>query len=311
MAEKRAFVYGITGQDGRFLLDFLLAKGYEVGGAASGNAEGLAGKAKIYQIDLKGGGEEATACLDEFAPDEVYNLAGISAFRAVSEDPAGTFSVNATATVKMLAKMRGSFPKARFFQASSGKIFSGCGGRVDENSRPMPTNAYEISKLSAQMMVSLFREGGLHASSGILFNHESPLRTEEFVTRKITKAAAEISLGKKKGPLLLGNLDSVCDWGYAGDYVEAMWLMLQQEKPDDYVIATGEPHTVEEFCEAAFAHAGLDWKACVKTDPGYLRPSEVDMLCGDASKARQKLGWKPKVAFENLVKMMVDADLKA
>jgi len=268
----------------------------------------MEGVSRVYAADLAGAPEKYTRFITEFSPDEIYNLAAISSHRMITEKPAEAFAVNALAPVAMLSEISKMGKKPRFLQASTAYIFEGMEGKVDEKSVPCPTGTYGISKLASHLMVKHFCSQGLFACNAILFNHESPRRGTDFVTRKITRAAAEFSKGKRSEPLLLGNLDSQRDWGFAGDYVEAMWLMLQQAKPDDYVIATGESHSVHDFCEAAFSHVGLGWKEYVKTDSSLVRKSET-RLQASTGKARKELGWAPKVKFKELVHMMVDADM--
>ncbi|HIH30580.1 TPA: GDP-mannose 4,6-dehydratase [Candidatus Micrarchaeota archaeon] len=305
---KKALIYGITGQDGSYLADLLLKRGYEIAGAANADASPNK-KAKYFKVDLGGKEEEYIAPISEIAPDEVYYLAGISSHAAIAANPAFAFRVNAVAPIAIMESIEKNYPKARFFHASSAYIFEGREGRVDEKTYPKPIGPYGISKLCAHMMAIHFRKNGLFACNGILFNHESPVRPKEYVTRKITLAAAEIKNGLRKEPLVLGNLDAKRDWGFAGDYVEAMWLMLQQKQPDDYVIATGESHSVREFCEAAFSHLGMDYKKHIKTDSNLVRREEQN-LSASTSKASIVLGWRPKVGFKELVHMMVDADMK-
>ena len=303
---KKALVYGISGQDGHYLSGLLLEKGYEVAGAARGERpEGFAGK--FYSVDFAGDLEDVISPLDGFAPDEVYNLAGISNPREADADPALAFKVNSECVKGILSRLQGSLPSARFFQASSAYMF-GKAGKVDERTAPAPTGAYGESKLAAHLAVAKARGEGAYACSGILFNHESPLRTKEFVTRKISLGAAQFSLGMRAEPITLGNLDVRRDWGFAGDYVEAMWLMLQQKEPDDYVIATGESHTVREFCQEAFSHIGMEYEGKVISDPGIARRNEQD-VSADSGKIRRALGWKPRMSFKQLVGMMVDADI--
>ena len=304
---KRALIYGIFGQDGHYLSKLLSSKGYEVAGVSRKARAGSDGK--IYCADLAGEPEDFLAPIGDFSPDEIYSLAGISSHREIGENPSLTFRVNAAAPIAMLQKIAGMEKKPRFFNASTAYIFAGRGGTVDEGTALMPCGIYGISKLASHLMAVHFRKQGLFACNGILFNHESPRRSEDFVTRKITAAAAAFKLGRRKEPLALGNLDAQRDWGYAGDYVEAMWLMLQQKEPDDYVIATGESHSVREFCQEAFSHVGLDWEKYVKTDQSLVRPEEA-ALSADISRARHKLGWKPRVNFKELVSMMVEEDLR-
>jgi GDPmannose 4,6-dehydratase len=249
--------------------------------------------------------------LEAIQPDEVYNLAAQSHVKVSFEMPEYTTDVTAMGVLRVLDAVRELSPKTRVYQAGSSEMF----GLIQENPQTErtpfhPRSPYGVSKVFGHWMAVNYREGyGMHVSNGILFNHESPRRGENFVTRKITMGLAAIRKGKAR-ELRLGNLDAQRDWGFAKDYVEAMWLMLQQEKPDDYVIATGETHSVREFLEEAFAYAGLDWKDFVKVDPKYFRPAEVDLLLGDPSKAKRILGWEPKVTFKALVRLMVDADME-
>ncbi len=304
---KKALIYGISGQDGFYLSKLLSEKGYLVAGAAREKCAPPYAQ-KAYAADLAGKPGEFLFPITDFSPDEIYNLAGISSQQEAEATPLLAARVNAEAVKRMLECMQKSCPNSRFFQASSAYIHSGV-GVVDEKRKPAPSTIYGKTKLAAQLHVKEARERGMFACCGILFNHESPRRGGNFVTRKITMGAARIKLGLAKS-IALGNLDAKRDWGFAGDYVEAMWLMLQQQKPDDFVIATGESHSVREFCELAFSHVGMDYKKYVKSDAAYLRPAEVDMLLGNASKAKEKLGWKPKTGFSALVSMMVDEDLK-
>lgn len=320
----KALITGITGQDGSYLAEFLLAKGYEVYGiirrSSSFNTARIDG---IYQdphtlgakLHLAYGDLNDASSLNRIIrtvrPDEIYNLGAQSHVRVSFDIPEYTAEITALGTVRLLEAIRESGLKPRFYQASSSEMF----GKVQEvpqrETTPFyPRSPYGAAKVYAHWITVNYREAyDLFACSGILFNHESPRRGETFVTRKITKAAARIKLGLQR-ELFLGNLDAKRDWGYAGDYVEAMWLMLQQDRPDDYVVATGETHTVREFLDVAFGHLGLDWQRHVQIDPRYYRPTEVDLLIGDASKARRELGWKPTVDFHQLAVMMVDADLE-
>jgi GDPmannose 4,6-dehydratase len=320
----KALITGITGQDGSYLAEFLLGKGYEVHGIIrrastfnTGRLEGIyadphqsGSRLKLHYGDLSD-----ASCLarliEKIAPGEVYNLAAQSHVRVSFDTPEYTTDITATGAVRLLEAIRETGLKPRFYQASSSEMF----GQVQEipqrETTPFyPRSPYGCAKVYAHWITVNYRESyGLFACSGILFNHESPRRGETFVTRKITRAVAHIKAGLQDA-LYLGNLDAKRDWGYAKEYVEAMWLMLQQDEPDDYVIATGETHSVAEFLEVAFTHAGLDWRKYVKTDPRYLRPAEVDLLIGDASKAREKFGWQPKTTFKDLAKLMVDADIQ-
>jgi len=303
---KSALIYGILGQDGHYLSKFLSEKGYSVAGVSRTGA--ILPGAKAYAADLSGESKQYLFPIDDFSPDEIYNLAGISNPRVADADPSLASKVNAMPAAEILKKILDEKSKARFFQASSCYMFSGS-QKVSESTAPSPGGAYGRSKLEAHLAVAEARKKGAYACSGILFNHESPLRTLEFATRKISSAAAEFSLGRRTEPLLLGNLDVSRDWGFAGDYVEAMWLMLQQEAPGDYVIATGKPHTVRDFCMEAFSYVGLDYEKHVQVDKRLIRASETNMVA-DISKIESIIGWKPKTDFRTLVRMMVDADVE-
>lgn len=320
---KKAFLTGITGQDGSYLAEFLLSKGYEVHGivrrtstfnrsrldAVWSDPQLADTRLFLHYGDLSDSGS-MTRLLLRIQPDEIYNLGAQSHVRVSFDNPEYTLDVNLTGTVRLLEAIRDTGIHPRFYQASSSEMY----GKVREvpqtETTPFyPRSPYAVSKVAAYWATVNYRESyGLHVSNGILFNHESPRRGEGFVTRKITRAVAHILAGLQD-KLYLGNLEAKRDWGYAKEYVEAMWLMLQQEQPDDYVIATGETHSVEEFLTEAFGHAGLDWRKHVEHDPRYLRPAEVDLLIGDSSKARRKLGWQPKTTFKELVRIMVDADI--
>lgn len=316
---KTALITGITGQDGAYLARLLLSKGYQVYGAFRRSSVlnlerldylGIRERVELVPLDLLDL-SGIVRVLDRVKPDEVYNLAAQS-FVAVSfEQPVVTGDITGLGAVRMLEGIRLVNPKIRFYQASSSEMFGKVQAVPQNEKIPFyPRSPYAAAKLYAHWMTVNYREAyGIFACSGILFNHESPLRGLEFVTRKITHAAARIKAGLER-ELRLGNLEARRDWGYAPEYVEAMWLMLQQDEPDDYVIATGETHSVREFAEAAFAAVNLDWREYVKTDPAFYRPAEVDLLVGDASKAKEKLGWCPKVTFQELVGIMVEADLE-
>jgi GDPmannose 4,6-dehydratase len=321
---KKALITGITGQDGSYLAELFLGKGYEVHGIIrrastfnTGRLEGIyadphSGRARLFLHygDLSDASALARL-MAKIQPAEVYNLAAQSHVRVSFDSPEYTTDVTATGAVRLLEAIRETGVPARFYQASSSEMF----GKVreipqTENTAFYPRSPYGCAKVYAYWITVNYRESyGLHASNGILFNHESPRRGETFVTRKITRAVAQILAGLQD-KLYLGNLDAKRDWGYAKEFVEAMWRMLQQEHPDDYVIATNETHSIREFLDAAFGHVGRDWKQHVEIDPRYYRPAEVDLLIGDYSKARQKLGWEPKTKFVDLVKLMVDADIK-
>ena len=313
---KRALVTGITGQDGSYLAELLIEKGYEVWGvvrrASTENATRIAhlrDRLTLVQADLLDQRSLIDA-VERAQPDEVYNLAAMTFVPTSWQQPVLTAEFDALGVVRILEAIRQVRPTARFYQASSSEMF----GRVREvpqsEATPFyPRSPYGVAKVYGHHITVNYRESyGLFACSGILFNHESPRRGKEFVTRKVTDGVARIHLGLQP-ELRLGNLEARRDWGFAGDYVEAMWLMLQQAEPDDYVVATGESHTVAELAELAFRHVGLDWKQHVQEDPSLKRPAEVDLLVGDATKARAKLGWKPRVSFAELVGMMVDADI--
>lgn len=324
MAEKKkALITGITGQDGSYLAELLLGKGYEVHGiirrASSFNTNRID---HIYRdlhenppLHLHYGDLTDSGSLNKLIrtikPNEIYNLGAQSHVRVSFDAPEYTFETVANGTLSLLEAIREADIPVKLYQASSSEQY----GKVletpqNEQTAFNPQSPYAIAKVAAHQMVGLYREGyDMFACCGILFNHESPRRGETFVTRKITKGVARIATGKQK-KLYLGNLDAKRDWGFAGDYVEAMWLMLQQDKPDDYVVATGETHTVREFLEETFGAVGLKWQDYVEIDPRYYRPLEVDLLLGDASKTQKQLGWKPKVTFKDLAKMMVESDLK-
>ena len=316
--KKTALITGITGQDGSYLADFLLAKNYRVFGLERrsshrnhGNIAHVLPRITMISGDLL---DEASLvhALIQAKPDEVYNLASQSFVAASWKQPVFTGEVTGIGTIRMLEAIRQVNPKIKFYQASSSEMFGGSKEAPQhERTHFYPRSPYGVAKCYAHWITINYRESyGMFAVSGILFNHESPRRGIEFVTRKITDGVARIKLGLDT-ELRLGNLDTVRDWGFAGDYVEAMWLMLQQKKPIDYVIGTGQTHTVKEFVEEAFTYAALDWKKYVKIDRQFLRPAEVYHLEADATLAYKKLGWKPKIGFKELVHMMVDADLKA
>lgn len=321
---KRALITGITGQDGSYLAEFLLQKGYEVYGIIrrSSTPNGFQFMTPLLQhsqyasrIHLEFGDLNDASSLNKIlrstAPDEIYNLAAQSHVQVSFAIPEYTGEITGLGVVRLLETIREADLCPRFYQASSSELF-GCAQETPQReTTPFhPRSPYACAKAYAFYITRNYREAyGLFICNGILFNHESPRRGEAFVSRKITRAATRIKLGLQK-TLLLGNLDAKRDWGYAKEYVEAMWLMLQQKTPDDYVIATGETHSVREFVEEAFGYLGLDWQKHVQIDPQFLRPSEVDSLVGDASKAKRLLGWSPQVKFRDLVYTMVDADLK-
>ena len=317
MSKPVALITGVTGQDGSYLAEFLLEQGYEVIGMVRRTSTINFSRIAHFQdrLILVSGDmldePSLIAILQEYRPSEVYNLAAQSFVQTSWKQPVFTGEVTALGVTRILDAIRTVDPTIRFYQASSSEMF----GKVretpqNENTPFYPRSPYGVAKVYGHWITVNYRESyGLHATSGILFNHESPRRGLEFVTRKVTHSAARIKLGLDR-ELRLGNLDSRRDWGFAGDYVKAMWLMLQQGEPDDYVIATGETHSVRELCEAAFDHVGLDWQEYVVQDPRFMRPAEVELLVGDASKARRVLGWEPKVTFRKLVQMMMDADLE-
>jgi GDPmannose 4,6-dehydratase len=323
---KRALITGITGQDGSYLAELLLAKGYEVHGvirrASTFNTDRIE---HIYRDPHEGrpgltlhfgdlsDGTGLRRILEKTRPEEVYNLAAQSHVRVSFDQPEYTADVVGTGTLRLLEAVRDwnavSGSKVRFYQAGSSEMFGASPPPQSESTPFYPRSPYAVGKVAAFWHCVNYREAyGLFIANGILFNHESPRRGETFVTRKITRGLTRIHLGLQDR-LYLGNLDARRDWGFAGDYVEAMWLMLQQPEPDDYVIATGESHTVRELCEAAFGHVGLDYRTHVEKDLRYYRPAEVDDLRGDASKARAKLGWAPRTTFHELVRLMMESDL--
>ncbi|MBI4643703.1 MAG: GDP-mannose 4,6-dehydratase [Deltaproteobacteria bacterium] len=321
---KKALITGVTGQDGSYLAELLLNKGYEVHGlirrSSTFNTRRIdhlyldphdpEARFFLHYGDLSDSGQLGHLIYN-IQPEEVYHLAAQSHVRVSFDMPEFTGDVNGLGTTRILEAIRRSGIKTRFYQASSSELFGSASPPQNEETPMLPRSPYAIAKLYAYWMVKNYREAhGIFAVNGILFNHESPRRGETFVTSKITRAVARIKLGLQK-KLYLGNLEARRDWGYAPDYVEAMWLMLQQDTPEDFVIATGESHTVREFLESAFSHLALDWREYVEIDPRYFRPTEVDFLLGDSSKARQRLGWQPKVGFPELVKIMVDADLES
>ncbi|MBL8793936.1 MAG: GDP-mannose 4,6-dehydratase [Planctomycetia bacterium] len=316
MARKTAFITGITGQDGSYLADFLLEQGYRVCGMVRRSStenfqriEHLRERIELYQADLLDQTSLAQV-LSQVRPDEVYNLAAMSFVPTSWQQPVLTAEYTALGVTRLLDALRAVCPQARFYQASSSEMF----GKVQETPQSeatpfYPRSPYGVAKVYGHYITVNYRESyGLFACSGVLFNHESPRRGLEFVTRKISHGVAKIKLGLAN-ELRLGNLQAKRDWGFAGDYVRAMWLMLQQDKPDDYVIGTGETHSVEEFVQLAFDHVGLDWHQYVVIDPKFYRPAEVDLLLAKADKAKRELKWEPQVSFAALTAMMVDADL--
>ncbi len=324
---KRALISGITGQDGSFLAELLLSKGYEVHGivrrASTFNTDRLD---SIYLDPHEPGatlhlhygdvtdGASLRHIMDKAQPDEVYNLAAQSHVRVSFDQAEYTADVVATGTLRFLEVLRDyaspSGKQVRFYQAGSSEMFGAANPPQSESTEFYPRSPYAVSKVAAHWYAVNYREAyGLFICNGILFNHESPRRGETFVTRKITRALGRIKLGMQD-KLFLGNLTTKRDWGYAGDYVEAMWLMLQHDEPDDYVVATGESHSVTEFLDLAALHYGIDWRRYVETDPRYFRPTDVNFLLGDPGKIRRKLGWKPKVTFEELIRKMVEHDME-
>jgi GDPmannose 4,6-dehydratase len=321
---KKALITGITGQDGSYLAELLLEKGYEVHGIIRRASSFNTGRLDpIYQdphVDSAnmflhyGDLADASALarlIAKVEPEEVYNLGAQSHVRVSFDAPEYTTDVDATGTIRLLEAIRETGIKPRFYQASSSEMYGKVQAVPQTETTPFyPRSPYACAKVYSYWITVNYRESyGMHASNGILFNHESPRRGETFVTRKITRALAHIKKGLQK-KLYLGNLDAKRDWGYAKEYVEAMWLMMQQEEGDDYVVATGETHSVREFLEVAFRHVGLNYEDYVEIDPRYFRPAEVDLLIGDPAKAKAKLGWEPKVKFEELVAIMVEADKK-
>ncbi len=321
---KRALITGITGQDGSYLAELLLEKGYEVHGvirrASTFNTERIdhlyqdphvRGVRLILHYGDLSDSVSLVKLLHELRPDEIYHLGAQSHVRVSFDIPEYTADITGVGTIRILEAIREAQVRPRFYQASSSEMFGTTTEVPQRESTPFhPRSPYGVSKVFAFWATVNYRESyGLFACNGILFNHESPRRGETFVTRKITRAVAYIKAGLQQ-KLFLGNLDAKRDWGYAPEYVEAMWLMLQQDKPEDFVIATGETHSVREFCEEAFSCAGLDWRKYVELDKRYLRPAEIDVLQGDASKAKRMLGWQPKTRFKELVRLMVDADIK-
>ncbi|MHA1833614.1 MAG: GDP-mannose 4,6-dehydratase [Candidatus Baldrarchaeia archaeon] len=317
---KKALITGITGQDGAYLAKFLLDKGYEVYGTYRRLSTpnfwrlqylGIFEKVNLIPMELS----DTTSIFEAIKtsePDEVYHLAAQSFVGASFENPIATGDVTGLGVARILEAIRQINPKIKFYQASTSELYgnSKINGRLTDNDTYRPASPYAAAKLYGYLITKIYREAyGIFAVNGILFNHESPLRGLEFVTRKISNTVAKIALGLEK-ELQLGNLDAKRDWGYAPEYCESMWLMLQQKEPDDYVIATGESHSVKEFCEKAFEIVGLDWQKYVKVDERFMRPLDVNYLCGDSSKARRRLGWKPQVKFEELVEIMVKEDLR-
>lgn len=313
---QRALITGITGQDGSYLAELLLGKGYEVYGlvrrTSQGNlgcSEHLSDRVTILNGDLT---DESSlfSAVDATRPDEIYNLAAQSFVGASWDAPTVVGEVNGLGVMRLLEAVRHRAPDARFYQASTSELFGKAREVPQNEDTPFhPRSPYGVSKVYGYWATVNYRESyGLFSCNGILFNHESPRRGVEFVTRKITKAVAAIAAGRQE-KVALGNLEAKRDWGFAGDYVRAMWLMLQQDEPDDYVVATGETHSVREFLEIAFSQVGLDYRDHVEVDPRFMRPAEVDILLGDPRKAERTLGWRREVSFEELVRMMVDSDV--
>jgi GDPmannose 4,6-dehydratase len=314
---KTAVITGVTGQDGSYLAEFLLDKGYEVVGVVRRTSHDsyerighLLDRLHVVPADLLDQ-HSLTTVIRDAQPDEVYNLAAQSFVPTSWSQPVLTGEFTALGVTRLLEAIRLAHPEARFYQASSSEMFGKATETPQRETTPFyPRSPYGVAKVYGHWITVNYRESyGLHAVSGILFNHESPRRGLEFVSRKVTDAVARIKRGKAT-ELRLGNLEARRDWGFAGDYVDAMWRMLQRDEPRDYVIGTGETHSVRELCEVAFGHVGLDWQKHVKVDPRFVRPAEVDVLLADAGRARQDLGWAPQVSFEKLVQMMVDADLE-
>ena len=314
---RKALITGVTGQDGSYLAEFLLQKGYEVHGmvrrASTDNfqrIDRLHDRIQLHQGDLLDQLSIVTI-IQEVRPHEVYNFAAQSFVPTSWSQPLLTAEFTALGVTRVLEAVRLVDPSIRFYQASSSEMFGNVREEPQNEKTPFwPRSPYGVAKVYGHWITVNYRESyGIFACSGILFNHESPLRGKEFVSRKVTDAVARIKFGLQE-KLVMGNLDAMRDWGFAGDYIQAAWRMLQQDKPDDYVVATGVKHSVRELVELAFSHAGLDWQKHVVSDPKLFRPAEVNTLCGDAGKARRVLGWTPKVSFAELIRMMVDADLE-
>ena len=313
---KTALITGITGQDGAYLAQLLLDQGYEVHGMVRRSSsdrfdriEPLIDDITLHQADLLDQ-LSIVRLIEATSPDEIYNLAAQSFVPTSFEQPLLTGEFTALGVTRMLEAIRQVNTRIRFYQASSSEMFGTVQETPQRETTPFwPRSPYGVAKVYGHWITVNYRESyDIFACSGILFNHESPLRGKQFVTRKISDAVARIKLGKQE-KLSLGNLDAERDWGFAGDYVRAMWLMMQQDTPDDYVVSTGQRHTVRDFCQVAFDHVGLNWEDYVEIDPAFLRPADVNTLCGDFSKAHENLGWQPEVTFEQLVQMMVDTDL--
>jgi GDPmannose 4,6-dehydratase len=322
---KKALITGITGQDGSYLADLLIEKGYEVHGIIrrastfnTGRIDHLYQDPHVHGVRLflhygdLSDSVNLVKLIYDLKPEEIYHLGAQSHVRVSFDIPEYTSDITGIGAIRILEAIRETGVRPRFYQASSSEMYGKVQAVPQVETTPFwPRSPYGVAKVFAYWATVNYRESyGLHASNGILFNHESPRRGETFVTRKITRAVARIKRGVQKD-LFLGNLDARRDWGFAKEYVEGMWLILQQENPDDYVLATNETHTVREFCQEAFAHVGLDWQEHVKYDPRYERPAEVDLLIGDPAKAKRQLGWEPKTKFHDLVRLMVDSDLRA
>lgn len=316
---KKALITGITGQDGAYLAKFLLEKGYHVSGLLARRSTKSLWRLSYLNVDteidyVEGDLTDISSLvrtIEEVKPDEIYNLGAQSFVGTSWQQPISTAEVTGMGVLKILEAVRLVYPGAKFYQASSSEMFGMVQDPIQSETTPFyPRSPYGVAKLFGHWMTKNYRESfNIFTCSGILFNHESPLRGQEFVTRKVTHAVAQIVTGKQK-ELCLGNIDAKRDWGYAADYVEAMWMMLQQENPDDYVIATGRTFTVRDMCEIAFKHVGLNFEDYVVIDPDLYRPAEVDVLIGDSTKAKQILGWEPKTSLEDLIHLMVEADLK-
>jgi len=321
---KKALITGITGQDGAYLAEFLLSKGYEVHGIIRRTSTFNTGRIDHIYVDPHKSGarlflhygdlsdsEQISNIIYNIKPDEIYHLGAQSHVRVSFDTPEYTGNVTALGTTRILEAIRRSTNTIKFYQASSSEMFGSAEPPQNENAPFKPRSPYACSKVYAYWMVKNYREGyNIFASNGILFNHESPRRGETFVTRKVTRAIAAI-LAEKQDYLYLGNLEAKRDWGFAPEYVEAMWRILQQDSPDDFILGTGESHSVKEFVEKVFSYVGLDWQKYVKIDRRYFRPTEVEELIADPTKAKEKLNWQPKITFKDLVKIMVDADMRA
>ena len=312
---KKALIIGVSGQDGAYLAQFLLGKGYcvmgtsrEVGVQSNLMRLGVAEEVEIISMDPSSD-ENLKSVLRQTTPDEIYNLAGQTSVGRSFEDPIGTFQSIAGNTILLVEAVRSEIPQARIFQAGSGEVFGETPNPASESTPYHPVSPYSVAKVAAQGAVKVYRDAyELHASTGILFNHESPLRPQRFVTSKIVSTAVRIAQGAKE-TLHLGKIDLYRDWGWAPDYVEAMWQMLQQETPDDYVIATGEEHSIQEFVAKTFEKLGLDWKNHVLSDPTLFRPSDIEHSCGNPAKAQRVLGWEARYKYEQIVGMLVEAEM--